>query len=172
MRIYDVPAEFEEIDKIAASVCDCFDKDEAIAKINTVLNESVYSGTNRLKLIAVLIKDTKGDLQKIEQEIHNVQHLLFLLASQASDCKIKLQIFERLALDLLTGLGVTKWKDYMVRVSKWHSERVQIEDQASIPEAHKYMIEHVKKGAIKEAIKKGETVPGARLKRVDHVRVR
>lgn len=145
MRLYDILSEmYSLIDEETGEILDS----ERFTELLKMKGE-------KLENAALLIKDVKGDKEKLQQEIKRLQGKVAVL--EHTEERVK-----ELIKSVLNG---EKFKTSKVSIYYMETDAVEILDPEKIPSEYIKVVKEPMKTEIKKAIKGGISVDGAQLKK-------
>lgn len=145
MRLYDILSEmYSLIDEETGEILDS----ERFTELLKMKGE-------KLENAALLIKDVKGDKEKLQQEINRLQGKVAVL--EHTEERVK-----ELIKSVLNG---EKFKTSKVSIYYMETDAVEILNPEKIPAEFIKVVKEPKKNEIKKAIKSGTAVDGAQLKK-------
>lgn len=145
MRLYDILSEmYSLIDEETGEILDS----ERFTELLKMKGE-------KLENAALLIKDVKGDKEKLQQEIKRLQGKVAVL--EHTEERVK-----ELIKSVLNG---EKFKTSKVSIYYMETDAVEILDPEKIPAEFVKIVKEPMKTEIKKAIKSGTAVDGAQLKK-------
>ena len=153
--LYDIVKQIEQFQ---------FEVDETTGEIMNMdqLDALELERETKIENIALFIKNLKADASMYADE-----EKAFAQRKKAAENKA-----ERLRQYLAAMLAGEKFKSPRVVVSYRHSESVDVQDVDALPPLYVVTEKRPDKTAIKQAIKNGETVPGAALVGKDNIQVK
>lgn len=164
MKLFDLAAEYRE----AADTLADLDLPEDV--VRDTLESISGDLTTKAQNVALLITDWKGSLATIKAYEESV-------ASRRKALETRVKSIERFLLDAMTLANVQKIDGPRITVRvQANPTSVEILDPAEIPPSFMRVIPQpppeIDKRSIKEALEGGHDVPGARLMRGFHLRIK
>lgn len=152
---------FYEIDEALAS---CFDSETGEILDEDKFNELTAAKDEKIQGVGLMIKSRDMLIANIDEEMKRLRDRKETLKNMNEGTKEFLK----------TILNGQKFETEKVRISFRKSKAVEIEDELQIPDG--FIKETVKrapdKTAIKEALQKGETVPGCVLRENNNLSIK
>ncbi len=167
MTLYEIDSKYAELIE-RGFTSDCVNEDGELdeEKIARYLAELPGERADKLEAYGIYIKQLEGEAEAIAKEEER-------LAARRLAKEKRMERMKRALVASLDAFGEKKFETARVAINAYQSERVEIDETATLPEAYMQIKKSEKpdKRAIRAALKSGLEVPGARLTIERKVRV-
>lgn len=137
------------------SILECIDEETGEVIDEARLDALMMERSEKIENVALWIKNLKADVKILREEKE-------VFAKRQAQAQKKLDSLEQYLLHALDG---KKFSSSLCTVSWRRSERIEVDDESELPKEYMRttVSEAPDKVAIKEAIKSGTVIPGARV---------